>query len=482
MRLPAQTTEAPPQDVTLPADFPVISVTTPASNTADGLIFLATFNGAKKPLLLIVDDKGEPVFYQQFPAGIMLTDFKRQPNGNLTYFQGVAAINGGDGVFHEMDTRYELTRTWQATNTMVADNHDLQILPNGNAMLIIYDKKEADFSAYGGLTNTIFIDCVIQEIRPDGNLAWEWRQSQHMTISDTYEIITGSIADPFHMNAVELDQDGNVLISSRHLSEITKINRTTGEVIWRLGGKQNEFTFTNDDGFSYQHDIRRMPNGNITIWDNGNQKTPPYSRAVEYEIDETNKVVTRTWEFRQTPDLYNFFMGNIQRLPNGNSFLGWGGFKNLLTEVGPDGSKRFEMTVDAPAGWIYRAFRFPWSATPATTPTLVLTDVVAGEPALHFSWNGATDVASYRVEGWNRSKILTSTLTVPRTGFETSVVLSDLPDFVCYLRVMPVDKAGNDMRYSDVVYRGGEACDEQISLAVHVPIMVAPAQTPSHQR
>lgn len=475
MRLPMDTAAATRRYATAPADFPVITVTVPASNTAEGHVFLATFGGAKPPYLLILDPKGEPVYYEQMPAGKSVGDFKRQPSGNLTYWIGVGALGGGAGEFRELDATYQLTRTWLAQNGVDADNHDLQILPNGNALMVTYERKTRDLSAIGGLTNTLFADCLVQEISPAGSLVWEWRQSDHIPITDTYEIITGTTADPFHMNAVELDTDGNVLISSRHLSEITKINRATGDVMWRLGGKGNVFTFTNDSGFSYQHDIRRLPNGHITIWDNGNQRMPPYSRAVEYEINETSKVITRVWEYRETPDVYNFFMGNIQRLANGNSFLGWGGPRNLINEVGPDGSKRFEVTVDAAAGFIYRAFRFPWSATPTTTPTLVLTDAIAGAPALHFSWNGATDITSYRIEGWNKAETLTHTAIVTKTGFENSVLISSLPEFACYYRVMPLRSTGNT-RYSDVVYRGGATCDAQISVKLHLPFMAAQGQ------
>jgi hypothetical protein len=471
MSLPTQAT-ATRRYATAPADFPVITVTVPASNTAERHIFLATFAGAKPPYLLILDPKGEPVYYERLPAGKVVTDFKRQSNGNLTYFIGDSALGGGAGEFRELDASYQLTHMWQAQNGVDADNHDLQILPNGNALMVAYERKPRDLSAIGGLTNTLFADCLVQEISPSGALVWEWRQSDHIPITDTYEIITGTTADPYHMNAVELDLDGNVLVSSRHLSEITKINRATGEVMWRLGGKGNVFTFTNDSGFSYQHDIRRLSNGHITLWDNGVQKSPQYSRAVEYEIDETTKTITRVWEYRETPDVFSFFMGNVQRLANGNSFLGWGGPKNLINEVGADGSKRFELTVDSSAGFIYRAFRFPWQATPVTTPTLVLTDAIAGTSALHFSWNGATDITDYRIEGWNRSKTLTFTNTISRTGFENSVLVSNLPEFTCYYRVMPL-KNGSDTRYSDVIYRGGDICDAQLSFTLYLPFTAA---------
>ena len=166
-----------------------------------------------------------------------------------------------------------------------------------------------------------------------------------------------SAVDYIHGNAIELDYDGNLLISSRHLNEISKISRSTGEFIWRLGGNNNEFTFVNDTiPFHYQHDIRRLENGNITMFDNGNFRAPLVSRALEYQLDEVNKVATLVWSYQHTPVVYGAFMGSVQRLKNGNTLIGWGGTSPALTEVTPSGTIALEMTL--PAGvWSYRVMR-----------------------------------------------------------------------------------------------------------------------------
>src|SRR5262249_28108787 len=140
---------------------------------------------------------------------------------------------------------------------------------------------------------------------------------------------TQHLVDYVHGNAVELDSDGNILISSRSMHEITKINRATGAVMWRFGlhALNNQFAFVNDArGFKGQHDIRRLPNGNVTLLDNGTCfDAPLYSRVVEYRLDEVNKVATLVREFRNAPDLYTPFMGNAQRREGGGTMIGWGG-------------------------------------------------------------------------------------------------------------------------------------------------------------
>ncbi len=116
-----------------------------------------------------------------------------------------------------------------------------------------------------------------------------------------------------------------ILLSSRHLNEITKINRATGDMIWRLGGVHNQFTFVNDTlPFHYQHHIRRIANGNITCSIMEIFTHLLFSRAVEYHLDEVNKIATLVWQYRNTPVIYGPSMGSVQRLQNGNTLICWG--------------------------------------------------------------------------------------------------------------------------------------------------------------
>jgi len=143
------------------------------------------------------------------------------------------------------------------------------------------------------------------------------------------------------------------------MDEITKINRTSGEIIWRLGGKNNQFQFVNDPrGFSHQHDARRISNGNITLFDNGNLLSPRYSSSLEYHLDDTDKIATLVWNYSDMSH-YTHAAGNSQRLDNGRTSIGWGSiFNPAVTEVKYDGTKTFEVYFDS--AFSYRAFRFLW--------------------------------------------------------------------------------------------------------------------------
>jgi hypothetical protein len=449
-----------PHYVTAPGDLPNVTITVPPSGTGSGYLFLAPFSwnspAQAARYLLIVDDSGELVYYQNKPTSLAF-DFKKQPNGLLTYFDSNTAS------FPAMDSSYATVDNFAAGNGYQADVHDLQLLPgNGHALLLIYDPQPVDMSliAPGGVPTATVIGLVVQELDTSKNVVFQWRSWDHFNITDTQVSLTTQTVDYVHGNAVERDSDGNLLISSRHLSEVTKIDRQTGAIIWRLGGKNNQFALTNNDPFSFQHDIRRLANGDITLFDDGNLRSPvPYSRAVEFALDESLKIATSVWQFRDSPDVVALAMGNAQRLPNGNTLIGWGLAVPTITEAKPDGTKAFELTLDAPMV-SYRSFRFPWDGFPSGAPTLVLASQNPTQ-TLYCSWNGATHVAYYRIYGGKTPNTPTLLGTRARTGFEMSYDVTNVLNEMCYFRVMPVDNAGHTTTYSNLVFPLSSACSKQ---------------------
>ena len=309
------------------------------------------------PHLLILNNDASHVFTRQLSAQVF--DFNRQPNGNFTYFYR----NGGK--YYEIDTSYNLTDSFYTGNGYLTDIHELRVLPNRHALLMSYDKQIVDMSqiVQGGNPAALVTGLIIQEIDENKNVVFQWRSWDHIPITDaTYEDFLSDEIDYIHGNAIELDNDGNIMISSRHLDEITKISRSTGNIIWRLGGKQNQFIFQNDPfRFSHQHGIRRLLNGNILMFDNGNFHIPAESRAVEYILDEVNKIATKMWEYKNTPVIYGNAMGFAQRLENGNTLISWGSTNPTVTEVKPDGSKALEMNL--PVGvFSYRVFKYNYGS------------------------------------------------------------------------------------------------------------------------
>jgi len=334
------------------SNLPVLTVSI-NNNPSPGKLFLGNFpfNAIPNtPYMIQSGNNGNISYSREFSSNVL--DYKRQPNGMMTYFEGNA--------YYGEDNDHNLLRTFQCGNGYSTDHHELKVTNDGHAFLMSYDPQQVDMSKVvpGGNPNAVVIGLIIQEIDESNNVVFQWRSWDHFLITDAVGVNLHALTiDYVHGNAIDIDNDGHLLISSRHFSEITKINRNTGDIIWRLGGINNEFTFTNDSiKFSYQHDIQRIDNGNLTLFDNGNFHSPPFSRAVEYQIDEVNKTATLVWQYRQTPDKFATAMGSVQRLKNGNTLINWGSSNPNIFEVTPDGNIVLRMSLPT-AIFTYRVFR-----------------------------------------------------------------------------------------------------------------------------
>jgi len=322
--------------------------------TASGEIFMINFNTSTTldSYLLIMRDDGTARYSQKLRYRGY--DFKKQNNYYIYWDE--------DKYFYRaLDTAFNLVDSFYCGNGYITNFHECILAPDNSAWVISYDPQVVDMSQIylGGKSNATVTGLIIQKIDTNKDVVFQWRSWDHMSILDaTHEDFTAYSIDYVHGNSLDIDNDGNILLSSRHLDEITKINSETGATIWRLGGKNNEFTFLNDTAkFSHQHFARRLANNHIMMFDNGNYHTPSYSRAVEYSLNEINKTVELVWEYRNSPSIYSFAMGNAQRLDNGNTLIGWGQNASTLTEVKPD--KSVVYTLSLPFGqYSYRSVRY----------------------------------------------------------------------------------------------------------------------------
>ena len=439
---------------TLPYDFPQIDVLTQGEEIGEGYLFLTNFNWRdfpnSDPYLLIIDNDGEPVYAGragQNESGRLITDFKPQPNGQLSYFDRAL------GYYVLLDSSYTEIGTIEAGNGYPTDLHELIMTEEGHIILMIYHDRplEPDEFADGMQPNAMVTDLILQELDSTGNVIFEWNSRDHFEITDATIDIGGETIDYSHGNSIDVDFDGNWLISSRHMDEVTKIDRQTGEIIWRLGGKNNDFTFLNDaDLFYHQHDARRLANGNLLLFDNGAVGERTTSRAVEYVLDEENFTAAVVQQFAQEPATFSLAMGSANRLANGNTLVGWGSGYPAVTEFRPDGSKAFELALDAPLV-SYRVYRSPWFGRPTTPPTL-LAELVPGGAELTISWNGATDITGYELYGTTTAGEEALLTFVSKTGFETTHFLPQSQLKVTpSLRIMPLDANQNQTLFSERV-------------------------------
>ena len=291
------------------------------------------------------------------------SDFKIHKNGKISYFSHY------EKAFIILDENLNVLDTFKCKKGKNTDFHDIQMKDDGTVLLYNNYTKLINMSlkVAGGEEQATIYGHTIQEIDKNKNLIWEWDTFDKLDVTEANKKmdLTQKSIDYVHINSIIYDSDGNIIISCRSFDELIKINRTTGAIMWRMGGKQsknNQFNFINDTdddgnwGFSAQHTPVRMSNGNILLFDNGNLKDcfEKYSRAVEYKVDELNKTATKVWEFRMTPDMYISFMGSVQELNNGNIFISFG---KRQVEVNKNKDILFDMVFNQ-NNPTYRAYKY----------------------------------------------------------------------------------------------------------------------------
>jgi hypothetical protein len=432
-----------PKGVSVPTGFPLITVTT-SNNPDPEYIFIDNRGGNGTPYNVIFDNSGSPVWYQLMPDE--RRDMKVQHNGVLT----MLARTGGYR-FVGLDTHYrEITNYW-AVNGCSTDEHELQVLADGRYLLVGLCYQTVDMTRYlsGANAAASVGETMIQEFTPAGELIFQWRPWDHYDVRDLRLDDPRSSSFRFpHMNAIDIDTDGHILLSCRHLSEVTKINRDSGEIIWRLGGAHNQFTFLNDslNGFENQHAIRMVTTNRYTLFDNGDLHSPQVSRGVEYELNLTNMTARVVWQYPATPttSFYSYYMGNVQRLPNGNTLINWAvGNLPKLTEVRPDGTKAYEMN------WTdgfeaYRVWRCSWQGV-ALKPNLII-EPYPDKLTLIFNKFGDTNVAYYRIYGGTTAQPTNVLATTPLTVANLQALQNQTQ---YYFRVTAVSRTGGESDYSD---------------------------------
>ena len=274
------------------------------------------------------------------------------------------------------------------------DLHEFLVTPQGDAYIVGVSP--------GALRQAMgrpLMDSVIQEIDiKTGLVLFEWHALDHIPITESFfkKGAPGFVYDPYHLNSISLDTDGNLIVSMRNTWAVYKIDHQTGAVIWTLGTNQNNFKMGAGTQTAFQHDVLVQSGGMFTAFDDGGgPPTVHQARAVELAVNETSKTVTLVRQFEHSPGLNTNFEGDAQVLPNSDLFVGWGQ-QPYFTEFNSSGQEVFDARFTSNTS-SYRAYKLPWSGQPTTPPAMALAPNNDGTTELWSSWNGATAVSSWRV-------------------------------------------------------------------------------------
>jgi hypothetical protein len=413
---------------------PLVQIRTAAHNTAPGYLFLAPKMVVAQAGPMIMDNRGEVVWFKPLNTrGV--TDFRvQQYRGKpvLTWWRGhVSNVGVGDGWYVIYDTSYRPVAEVRPGNGLVGDVHEFLITKTNTALFTVYHRLPVDLSSVGGPKEGKIWDGIVQEVDiRTGRVVFEWHSYPQVAIAESYapppKAKAGPKAPPFdyfHVNSIDREPNGNLLVSARNTHAVYEIDHKTKKVLWRLGGKKSDFKLGAGVRFAWQHDARRRPDGTITIFDNG--AAPPlekFSRVLVVRADTSAKKATLVRSYHHPQRLLAPFEGNAQFLPNGNVFVGWGA-QPYVSEFSRSGALLFDAYFGdgKPPGKdadTYRAYRFVWRGHPTDRPVVV----VAGDAA-YASWNGATDVARWQVLAGTAAGRLKLVQTVAKNGFETPIRL-----------------------------------------------------------
>jgi hypothetical protein len=419
-----------------------------------GYLFVPpSWNNASQSGRLILDNHGEPVWFEPYSGFHLATNLKVQRYRGkpvLTWWEGRVVDYFGQGVGVIADTSYREIARVRPANGRHMDLHEFRLTAEGTALFTCFPETvRVDVSSLGGPSDLEVRQSIVQELDvATGRLLLEWRSLEHIHPSESYNPM-GIPWDYLHANSVAVTNDGQLLISCRETWSLCKIDRRTGEIIWRLGGKRSDFAMGKDAQFSFQHHAQPLGNA-ITVFDNasdGKHTSRSQSRGILLDVDEPGRGVRLHRSYTHPKPLLSGAEGSVQVLPSGNILVGWG-FQGYMSEFAPDGTLLADAHFVAPTS-SYRAYRMPWLGLPPGGPAVAVgSDRTTGKRTLYASWNGATEICGWRVHAGADASALPAVGVARRRGFETAIALGSASGHVA---VSALDAAGNVLGRSRTV-------------------------------
>ena len=384
--MPVALIAAPASAATTPP--PVTILTAPSHPSGDDIFVTpsgATTQYANGPEIL--DQRGNTVWFHAIPQGQTAADFRVQRyHGQpvLTWWQGTGLGGLAQGTDYIYNSHYQPIATVNAGNGLSADGHEFLITPQNTALILAYTTATADLTSIGGRADQTVIDGVVQEIDiRTGRVLFEWNSADHVPYRQSEQPLPASSSTPwdwFHINAVHLASDGNLLVDARNTWTTYKVNRHSGNILWQLGGKASSFTLdaapgqslnTAGDIFAWQHDPNQVGRDEYTFFDNesagvantgsGALSEFGFSRAVRVKLNERRRTATLVQSYNQPEALTAPSQGNAQTTEGGNLLVGWGSLP-YFSEFSRSG--QLLLNAQFPTGVnSYRAYAFRWPAS-----------------------------------------------------------------------------------------------------------------------
>lgn len=430
-----------------------VSATGVKTSLAPGYFLVANFKNILSPAKfagqggpLILDSHLQPVWFKPVTNGLFANNLSVQTYEGapaLSWWEGSITATGvtTKGTDYLVDQHYKpigkpLTAKapWVITqHEMLVSGHDAWV--TANAPMTV-----AAGTIPGCATCTKLIDSAVQEYDlTTGNLLYSWDARQHIPLSESQQPDTPTTPawDAYHVNSIQLISGGRFLTSMRNTWAGYLVDIKSGATVWTLGGKASSFRFANPNAtFSWQHDIRLHSGGLVSMFDDhccqltGDPKHPfvlpnAPSRGLLLRLDMSKHTATYVHEYevklKDVPVRYTAFQGNMQLLPGGKVVIGWGS-SPFASEFTYSGKPITDIQFPAP-DLSYRAYVSGWIGRPSTDQLRAVAVTRRGKTIVYASWNGATNVARWRVLAGASAKHRQLVASASRSGFETALPL-----------------------------------------------------------
>jgi hypothetical protein len=422
---------------------PVLAVTQADRDPAAGDLLMTTGPGTGQYGALIFSPQGRLVWFDPAGKGQVAEDLSVQRyrgQEDLTWWRGkVLQLGFGQGEDVVVDRSYRTVALVRAGNGAEADLHDFQIAAHDVAYITVYNVMRCDLSAVGGRRDGALVDGAVQAIdMVTGLVRWEWHSIDHVDVRESHVPApeNGTPWDWFHLNSLQPEPGGRLLVSARSTWAIYQLDSSSGAVIWQLGGRSSSFAMGGGAQGAWQHDARLHPDGTLTLFDNGaNPRVHYQSRALRVRLDLKRHAASLMHSYAHPgAPLLADSQGNAQTLQDGNLVIGWGSVPGV-SEVSPSGSLLLDAHLP-PGTASYRAFRFAWSGLPQWPPAVSARVLPTDDSTAVFaSWNGASGVQSWRILAGQDATHMSERATMPDSGFESSVTI---PEAYAYVAVQAI--------------------------------------------
>jgi hypothetical protein len=427
-----------------PSNVRIIAAAKPGA--APGDLFLAPYQGKGTPGPMIADQAGNLIWFHPLPKNEAATNFQvQQLEGKpvLTWWQGrILEVGFGQGEDVIYNDAYRQIGRVRAGNGYHADLHEIRLASDGTAWIDMFDPIRMNLSSLHGRSDGVLTDSVVQQIDlKTGLVMWEWHALGHVSVGDSHNAVPKSAYpwDYIHVNSVDPGSSGDVLLSARNTWAIYDVDLRSGAIRWQLGGSHSSFKGPASTRFYWQHDAEFQPGGVISVFDNGSD--PPKekrSRGLLLVPNLSNHTVSLSKAYANpSRTLLASSQGNTLSLPGGDWLMGYGGLPDF-TEYDSAG----HVLLDGSLGkevQDFRTYLSPWTGHPTSAPSISAKPNGSGALAVSASWNGATEVASWRVLAGTSAASLAPVASAPKKGFQTTIsALTTGP----YVQVQALDGSG----------------------------------------